>query len=263
MDIGPDEDRQALARERKGILDQWGARLDTTMVVLGFIWLLLMVLEFTRGLSPFISGLITLIWIVFVIDFLVRFLISPDKTGYLKSNWLSALALGMPALRILGAFKAVRVLRHARALRGTQMLRILSSVNRSMSALGAVLERRGFGYAVGLTAIVALAGAAGMYAFERGETGGTFQNFGSALWWTAMLITTMGSGAWPETGAGRVLCLLLSIYAFAVFGYVTAVVASFFIGREAERERGSIAGRKDIEDLMRAIEELRQKKNEP
>ncbi len=40
-----------------------------------------------------------------------------------------------------------------------------------------------------------------------------------------MIMTTMGS--WPQTPEGRVLCLLLAVYAFAVFGYVTAMLAAF------------------------------------
>ncbi len=44
----------------------------------------------------------------------------------------------------------------------------------------------------------------------------------------------MGSDYWPRTPEGRILCLLLALYAFAVFGYVTATLASYFIGRDAE-----------------------------
>lgn len=43
-----------------------------------------------------------------------------------------------------------------------------------------------------------------------------------------------------RTGEGRTLCVLLSIYAFAVFGYVTAALASFFIGRGAARDDASV-----------------------
>lgn len=74
-----------------------------------------------------------------------------------------------------------------------------------------------------------------MYAFEREAGTAGLGSFGEALWWTAMVMTTMGSEAWPQTTAGRVLCLLLSLYAFAVFGYVTALLASFFVGRDASR----------------------------
>jgi hypothetical protein len=41
-----------------------------------------------------------------------------------------------------------------------------------------------------------------------------------------------GSEYWPKTGDGRVLCLALAMYGFAIFGYVTAALATYFIGRD-------------------------------
>ena len=52
-----------------------------------------------------------------------------------------------------------------------------------------------------------------------------------------MLLTTMGSEYWPRSAEGRFICLLLSVYAFAVFGYITATLASYFVGDDAEGER--------------------------
>jgi voltage-gated potassium channel len=119
------------------------------------------------------------------------------------------------------------------------------------------MSRRGFGYALLLTVLVTFVGAAGMYAFERDPAGGRGLNdYGTALWWTAMLFTTMGSEYWPQTAEGRVLCLLLAVYAFAVFGYVTATIATFFIGRDADDARGEVAGQKSIDALQREVREL-------
>ena len=74
-----------------------------------------------------------------------------------------------------------------------------------------------------------------MYRFEFDVPGGPgFADYGTALWWTAMLLTTMGSDYWPQTPEGRLLCLLLAVYAFAVFGYVTAAIAAYFIGKDQD-----------------------------
>src|SRR5690606_9988450 len=135
-------------------------------------------------------------------------------------------------LRIIRVVSVVRLLRTARAARSLRLLRVVSSTNRGMKALRASMGRRGLGYVVALTVLVTLAGAAGMYTFERDGTNG-FDSFGVALWWTAMIMTTLGSDYWPQTAEGRVLALLLALYAFAVFGYVTASLATFFIGRDA------------------------------
>ena len=99
-----------------------------------------------------------------------------------------------------------------------------------MLSLG--FRRRGLGYLIVLTTLVAMTGAAGMYRFELDAPGGPgFPDYGAALWWTAMLLTTMGSEYWPRTPEGRLLCLLLAIYAFAVFSYVTAAIAAYFVDK--------------------------------
>lgn len=84
---------------------------------------------------------------------------------------------------------------------------------------------------IALTATVAVLGAAGMLAFER-EGGAAFDGYAHALWWTAMLLTTMGSEIWPRTIEGRLLCLGLALYGFAVFGYITATLAPWLVGRD-------------------------------
>ncbi len=124
--------------------------------------------------------------------------------------------------------------------------------------MAASISRRGFGYVVALTVIVTLIGAAGMYAFENeiADVSG-LHNYGTALWWTAMLITTMGSEYWPKTPEGRVLCFFLALYAFAVFGYVTATLATFFIGRDADDDEAELAGAKSIQMLQGEIAALR------
>lgn len=127
-----------------------------------------------------------------------------------------------------------------------------------MRSLTANFARRGFGYVVLLTAVIALAGAAGMFAFEReAPDAAGFDNYGTALWWTAMLMTTMGSDYFPQTPEGRILCFLLALYAFAVFGYVTATLATFFIGQDADDDEAEIAGAKSIDALRDEIAALR------
>ena len=244
--------------ERLGALRGLEAWIETPMEILGFIWLGLLVLELTRGLSPLLRALTTVIWIIFIAEFALRLMLAPDKSDYVKHNWLSALSLALPALRVLRIARVARLLRIAPATRGLRLVRIVISVNRGMRSLGRAMGRRGLGYAIALTLIVTLAGAAGMYAFESARPDGRgLTSYGSALWWTAMIMTTMGSDYWPRTGEGRALCVLLSIYAFAVFGYVTAALASFFIGRDAARDDAEIAGRTALDALRSELTLLR------
>jgi voltage-gated potassium channel len=220
---------------------------ETVMVALGFVWIGLLVIELAYGHAPLLSTAFNVIWAIFIVDFGVRLVLAADKVRYLKSNWITAISLAIPAIRIL---RVVRVLRLAPVVRGVRLVRLLTSFNRSLRALGRTMGQRGFGYVVASTLIVVLAGAAGMYAFEReAPVHNGFDSYGDALWWTAMIVTTLGSQYWPVTNAGRILCLLLALYAFAVFGYIAAVLASHFVGRDVAH--------KPNEPTVQAMEELR------
>ena len=241
--------------ERHDQLAQLDAWLRVPMLVLSFVWLALVLVELVWGTSSLLAVFGTAIWIVFLIEFAVRLAVAPDKVAFLKTNWLSILALAAPAFRLL---RALRVLRFARGLRGLQLIRILGTANRSMNALRASLRRRGLGYVLAMTAFVVLLGAGGMLAFEpASEVEGGFVGYGDALWWTGMLLTSLGSEYWPRTAEGRVLCFLLALYGFAVFGYITASFASFFVGRDAASEDAEVVGVQDIAKLREEIAALR------
>lgn len=253
MATRPDQTGSTLERERYKLAVRISRALATPMSVLGFVWLVLLVTDLTRGLSPLLVRLNYGIWALFVLQFAIEFLIAPRKPVYLRRNWLTAVALLLPAARLLRAFRAARALG---ALRGTRLLRVVSGANRGMRALGRVMERRGVGYVASLTLLVTAAGAAGIYAFERAVPGSGVDSFGTALWWTAMTLTTMGTDYFPRTAEGRLLCLLLAIYGFAIFGYVTAAVASFFVARDADTEGGELAGARRLEALRQDIAAL-------
>jgi len=250
----------ALREERGGLLRLLEDWFETPMIVLGLVWLALLVVELIWGLPPLLERASTVIWVLFIVDFAVRFMLAPDKLTYLRKNWLTAVSLTLPALRLLRIFRAARVLHVTRATRGLRLVRVISSANRGMRALGASMSRRGLGYIFALAFVVLLAGSAGMYGFERvpDGTGGTgINSFGDSLWWTAMLMTTIGSEYWPRTPEGRLLCLLLSAFSIAILGYVTASLATFFIGRDAESPEGEIAGERALAAVHAELVALR------
>ena len=248
-----------LTDERWAILQQLEDFFETPMFVLGFVWLGLLVIELTGNLTPALQFVGGAIWVVFILDFVVKFVLAPDKIDYLKTNWLTALALVVPALRVFRIFRVVSILRATRATRGLRLVRVLGSANRGMRALGHTMQRRGVGYVVVLSVVVILLGGAGMYAAESDlRTGAGLTSYGEAVWWTAMLLTSLGSEYWPKSAEGRILCFLLALYGFGVFGYVTATIATFFVGRDAESDEAELAGAKSIEELRSEISALRE-----
>jgi voltage-gated potassium channel len=231
---------------------------EPLMAFLGLVWLVLLVIEFTRGLTPGLTLASGAIWLVFVADFAAEFLIAPDKGVYLRRHWLAAVSLAVPALRIARLARLWRFVRAARALRGVRLLRTITSLNRAIASLRMTMGRRGFGYVCATTLVVTIGGAAAMYAFENDVPNPAgIHDFSTAVWWTAMLMTTMGSAYWPETPEGRLLCVFLALYAFAVFGYVTAAIATFFVSQDAERPDAPIAGQQSLAELRNQVEALR------
>lgn len=233
-------------------LDEW---LRTPMLLLSLLWLVIVVLELTSGTSDLVVTIGTVIWVIFVAEFAIRLALAPEKGPFLRKNWLTVIALIVPALRL---FRAFAVLRAARLLRGVRLVRIVGTANRSMNALRATLRRRQFGYVAGLTLLVLVLGAAGMLSFEPAhEVDGGFTSYGHALWWTGMLIASLGTDFWPTSLEGRVLSALLALYGLAVFGYITATFASFFIGRDAQEPEAAVAGSADLAALRDEIAALR------
>jgi voltage-gated potassium channel len=233
-------------------LEEW---LETPMLVLSFVWLVLVIVELVFGSTAALEVFGTGIWVLFILEFAVRLTLAPDRAAFLRGNWLTIVALVVPAFRLV---RGLRVLRFARAARGLRLVRIVGTANRGMNALRTSLSRRGLGYVLALTLLVALLGAGGMLAFEpASDSPGGFSSYADALWWTGMLLTTMGTDFWPRTIEGRLLCFLMALYGFAVFGYITASFASFFVERDAASPQGSTVGTADLAALRAEIVALR------
>jgi voltage-gated potassium channel len=231
------------------------ALLRTPMVLLSLVWLAIVVLQLMGHANGFLAGVATIIWVLFIIEFAVSFALAPSKLVYLKRNWLTVVALIVPALRL---FRAVAALRALSSLRGVQLVRIVGTANRGMNALRGTLKRRGFGYVGALTLLVVALGAAGMLYFEPAkEVRGGFHDYWDSLWWTGMLLTTIGSQYWPVTPEGRALGFLLSLYGVGVLGYLAATFASWFIGQDAAKPDGPVAGAAELEALKQEIAALR------
>lgn len=232
--------------------------LEGPLIVLSFVWLGILVVEFALGTDARLEVLFYLIWAVFIAEVAIELIIAPDRPAYLRANWLKVVALLVPALRALRVVTALRFLRAAGAVRSASMLRLVTSLNRGMGALARTLDRTRFGYAVALTVLVIVVGAAGLLFFERPAAeevaaagGRAMTTYGEALWWTAMAMTTVGTDYFPVTAEGRLLGWLLSVFALGVFGYVTATMASHFLGFGGDRQA------RDNDALARELAELR------
>jgi voltage-gated potassium channel len=234
---------------RSRMLGQFEAWLTVPMIVLSLVWLLLIIHELVWGSSQFLQWLNLAIWCVFIVEFLIRIAIAPEKLSFLRNNWLGLLAIAAPAVRLLTIFKLLPL------TRSLALVRVVAAANGATNVIRRTLSRRGLGYALASTIVVLFLGAAGEYHFEsRAGAEGGFNSFADSLWWTAMILTTMGSGAWPQTVEGRILCVMLAVYGFVMFGYITANIAAYFLGDKAGP---TSADTQALADLRAEIAQLR------
>jgi voltage-gated potassium channel len=226
--------------------------LEAFLTFLALAFAAIVVVEFTADLTPAqsrwleLSGLV--IWLIFTVDFVVRLALAGSKAAYLRSNWLSALAVLLPAFRVARIFRAIRVLRLLR------LGRVVTTAGRSVRAAQEVVPG-GIGYVALLSGLLILLGAAGMYTLERDASGSGIDSFGDALWWAAGTLTTIGSGIDPVTLEGRVLAVLMMVFGLGIGGFITATVAVFLLGRKEERDAGL---REDMAELRAEIASLRE-----
>lgn len=130
---------QRRARQR----DYWRYRLlfrleeimEPVMFVLAFVWLWFFVQELTEGLSRSQQLAVTAIWIAFIGEFLLKLYLAPARLRYITENWITLVALAIPAMRAFRMLRALRILRLARVTSTTRIVRALTSTRRAYRAL--------------------------------------------------------------------------------------------------------------------------------
>lgn len=241
-----------LLTEREQLLKNILDITEVPLIILSILWLILLITELLQGNNALLNNISLGIWLIFILDFILKLIVAASKIKFLKNNVITLISLIVPAFRILGLFRFLRLIRFAR---GFRLVKIVGSINRGMNSLTVVIKRRNFIYVLLLTIIVNIIGAAGLFAFEK-DINKHFATFADSFWITAMLITSIGT-EWPISNEGRILCFILALYGLAVFGYVTATLATYFIGRDAEDKSTEIAGAKQLEELKKEILALR------
>jgi voltage-gated potassium channel len=63
----------------------------------------------------------------------------------------------------------------------------------------------------------------------------TFTTFGSALWWSAQTVSTVGYGDdVPKTGAGQALAVVVMLFGVALVPAITSLVVAVFLRQQTE-----------------------------
>lgn len=238
--------------ERQRAFDAVERATDLPMLVLSVAIIPLILLPYTVDLPAPVdrafSAVWWLIWPLFALELAVKTYLAPRRLSYVVTHWFDVLIVVVPFVRPLRVVRSARILR---ALRATRAFSLFSKVAVNGRQ---IFGRHGLQYSlvVGLVAIVGCA-LATLY-FER-NAGGNIDDVGTALWWAATTVTTVGYGdTYPTTPEGRGVAVFLMLIGITLFSVLTANIAAFLI--ESDRTGPT------LEDVMAKLEALERRLDE-
>ena len=210
--------------EREELAERIADRLDIPITAAGVVFLLLVLVETISapqgGIGTVFAVASWVLWALFVAEFLVRLVIAPSTSTFLRRNWWQLIFLAVPALRFV---RALRVLRAAR------VGRVLSSAVRSTRTAGRKLSSRLAALGV-VTLVVVL--ATSQLLFELGE----YDSYADALD-DAALATISGEPFFPEHAALRVVQIVVVAYSVVVFAALAGTMGAVLLERRDDDDR--------------------------
>ncbi len=154
------------------------------------------------------------IWGVFLFDYLFRIYLATDRMSYFKKRILELFVIALPMLRPL------------------RSLRVLSLANLTTRKRESEYLLNGARIVAASTVFLVLIGALGVLDAERNAPDANITNFGDALWWSFVTITTVGFGEYyPVTFVGRTISVIMMFVGIALVGVITAGFASWFLAK--------------------------------
>lgn len=188
--------------------------------------------------SPEVSLLLdridTVVCVVFLADFAVRFRRAPSKLVFMKWGWID-LVSSIPAYDFLRWGRMVRVIRIMRILRAFRS-------SRHLVAFLYLRRTRNLALTVVLTAFVlVIFSSIAVLVFEDEKESNIRTPF-DAVWWAVSTMTTVGYGdKVPVTMEGKIVAMILMVTGVALFGVLTGLFARLFVQPELKKEDADIA----------------------
>ncbi len=203
--------------------DAWERRTTIPLVVLGILFIVaysvfVLAPDLAQVPRALLGGLLVLVWVVFVIDVVVRIVLTPRgaRWAFVRSHPVDVLSAFMPVFR---AFRVLLLLREVPYLQ-----------RHSGSAVRANIVIYAAAYSVVFVYFIALA----TLDVERNAPGATITSFGDAIWWAIVTVATVGYGdVVPITVPGRIYAVFLMAGGVAIVGTASATIISLINERVA------------------------------
>jgi voltage-gated potassium channel len=212
--------------------ERFSAAVEVPMTVLAVLWLPVLIVPLVTRLPPSTSDTFNvidyLVWAAFAVEYLAKLYLAPRRWQFVRTHLVDLAVVAVPVFRPLRVLRALRLLTLSRA--GLILTTALSRARRLLTHHGLHLV---------LLAVLAIVGvgAAVELAFEQHAPGATIHNYGDALWWAAVTVTTVGYGdKYPVTPGGRGVAVVLMLTGIGLVGVLSATVASYFVGQRADKD---------------------------
>ncbi len=234
-----------MTEERWRQLTYWPLIIASVVFIVAYSWQVIANLQGTAELVARLTMTVT--WIVFAVDYLVRLWLASPRGPWFRRHFFDLLVVVLPALKPLRLLKALTLVHTLQRTAGT--------------ALRSRLAIYGSGAAIILIWIAALS----VLDAERGAPGANIENFGDAVWWAFVTITTVGYGDfYPVTAGGRLVAVLLMCGGVAVVGVVTATLASWVLERAATgRDDDEPATRGQVRKVASQLDDISERLGRP
>jgi voltage-gated potassium channel len=181
------------------------------------------VLVLPKEFSSLIHMVDTLACAVFFGDFCVRLYRAESKLDFMKWGWIDLVAC-VPNLQVLRFGRMIRALRIIRLLRGVRSVQKAMAILFQDKIQGSVVS-----VVFGALLLVAFSSVSILVCERQGDA--NIKTAEDAVWWSVTTITTVGYGdKYPVTTEGRVVGVILMVAGVSMFGTVSGLAASFFLG---------------------------------
>jgi voltage-gated potassium channel len=223
----------------------WPLVIASLLFIVAYSWQVIADLQGTA--ESVARGFLVVTWVFFLIDYLVRFALASPKRGWFRHHIFDLLVVVVPALKTV------------------PLLQAFTHAPRRSSA-GAALRIRIAIYGAGAAMVLIWLASLAMLDAERGKPGANIENFGDAVWFSCVTITTVGYGDYyPVTVFGRFVAVGLMAVGVALVGVVTATFASWVLEVAASRtsDIDEPATRGQVRDLSKRLNELSEKLGGP
>ena len=206
------------------------AFISTATIIAAAVLLIALSYEILQGNhTRFTQGYMTLQLIVcaiFLLDFAVRISTEEQKWRFLRQNLLF-LVLSIPYLNIVDWLDVPPPRQWSIVLTAIPILRMLLAVYLvAQWIIKDGIKRLFVAYAFTLLLFTYLSSLI-FYDFEFGINS-ELNDFGDALWWAFMNMTTVGSSIIPITAIGKTLAILLPLLGMMILPLFTIYISNIF-----------------------------------